>query len=176
MVHNDRSLLKGPSCLGKGAPAKKKGYPMYERILVATDGSELADRGVDAAIELAAKTGGELFVVTVTSLMPSYGIVVGAEWAASPGAFEDFRKEMEAGAQKILASALARAKQAKVKAHGIHAENQLAAAGVVDAASEHDADLIIIASHGRRGVHRLILGSQASEVMAMSERPVMVIK
>ena len=64
---------------------------MYERILVATDGSELADRGVDAAVELAKKTGGELFVVTVTSLMPSYGIVVGAEWASSPGAFDEFR-------------------------------------------------------------------------------------
>lgn len=149
---------------------------MYERILVATDGSELAERGVDAAVELAAKTGGELFVVTVTSLMPSYGIVVGAEWAASPGAFEDFRKEMETGAKKILEAALQKAKQAKVKAHGIHAENQLAAAGIVDAANEHSVDLIIIASHGRRGVNRLILGSQAAEVIAMSERPVMVIK
>ncbi|MCT6920125.1 MAG: universal stress protein, partial [Bifidobacteriales bacterium] len=71
---------------------------MYERILVATDGSELAGRGVDAAVELAKKTGGELFVVTVTSLMPSYGIVVGAEWASSPGAFDEFRKEMDDGA------------------------------------------------------------------------------
>ena len=130
---------------------------MYERILVATDGSELADRGVDAAVELAKKTGGELFVVTVTSLMPSYGIVVGAEWAASPGA-------------------LNKAEKLGIKAKGIHAENQLAAAGIVDAANEHNADLIIIASHGRRGVNRLILGSQASEVIAMSERPVMVIK
>jgi len=149
---------------------------MYERILVATDGSEFADRGIDAAVDLAAKTGGELFVVTVTSLMPSYGIVVGAEWAASPGTFEDFRKEMEAGAKKILEHALEKAKYARVKAHGIHAENQLAAAGIVDAANEHNADLIILASHGRRGVNRLILGSQAAEVMAMSDRPVMVVK
>lgn len=149
---------------------------MYEKILVATDGSELAEKGVDAAIELASKTGGELFIVTVTSMMPSYGIVMGAEWASSPGAFEDFRKEMESSAKKILESALNKAHQFNVKAQGIHAENQLAAAGIVDAANEHDADLIIVASHGRRGVNRLILGSQASEVMAMSERPVMIIK
>lgn len=149
---------------------------MFERILVATDGSELAERGVEAAVELASKVGGELFIVTVTSLMPSYGIVMGAEWASSPGAFEDFRKEMEDGAKKILESALNKAKQAGVKAQGIHAENQLAAAGIVDAANEHNVSLIILASHGRRGVNRLILGSQASEVMAMSERPVMVIK
>lgn len=149
---------------------------MFERILVATDGSELADRGVDAAIELARKTGGELFVVTVTSIMPSYGIVIGSEWAASPGAFDDFRKEMEEGARKILETALNKAKQVNVKAKGIHAENQLAAAGIVDASNEHNVDLIILASHGRRGVNRLILGSQASEVLAMSERPVMVIK
>lgn len=149
---------------------------MYERILVATDGSELADRGIDAAIELAKKAGGELFIVTVTSLMPSYGIVVGAEWAASPGAFDDFRKEMDEGAKKILEGALNKAKKASVKAKGIHAENQLAAAGIVDAANEHNVSLIVIASHGRRGVNRLILGSQAAEVIAMSERPVMVIK
>ena len=149
---------------------------MYERILVATDGSELAGRGVDAAVELAKKTGGELFVVTVTSLMPSYGIVVGAEWASSPGAFDEFRKEMDDGARKILEGALNKAEKQGVKAKGVHAENQVAAAGIVDAANEHNADLIIIASHGRRGVNRLILGSQASEVLAMSERPVMVIK
>lgn len=149
---------------------------MYEKILVATDGSELAEKGVDAAIELAAKAGGELFIVTVTSMMPSYGIVMGAEWASSPGAFEDFRKEMESSAKRILESALNKAHQLNVKAQGIHAENQLAAAGIVDAANEHDADIIIVASHGRRGVNRLILGSQASEVMAMSERPVLVIK
>ncbi|RCL00868.1 MAG: Universal stress protein [Candidatus Tokpelaia sp. JSC189] len=149
---------------------------MYERILVATDGSELAERGVDAAVELASKTNGELFVITVTSLMPSYGIVVGAEWAASPGSFEDFRKEMEAVAKKILETALQKARQAKINAHGIHAKNQLAATGIVEAANEHSVDLIIIASHGRRGVNRLILGSQAAEVIAMSERPVMVVK
>lgn len=149
---------------------------MYERILVATDGSDLADRGVDAAIELAKKTGGELFVVTVTSLMPSYGIVVGAEWAASPGSFDDFRKEMDTSARKILEAAINKAQKAGVSAKGIHAENELAAAGIVDAANKHNVDLIIIASHGRRGVNRLILGSQASEVLAMSERPVLVVK
>lgn len=151
-------------------------FQMYEKILVATDGSELAEKGVDAAIELALKTGGELFIVTVTSMMPSYGIVMGAEWASSPGAFDDFRKEMEASAKKILETALNKAHQLNVKAQGIHAENQLAAAGIVDAANKHEADLIIVASHGRRGVNRLILGSQASEVMAMSERPVLIIK
>lgn len=155
---------------------KAKSEKMFERILVATDGSDLADRGVEAAIELARNTHGELFIVTVTSLMPSSGIVVGSEWAASPGALEDFRKEMETGAKRILERALNKAKKAKVKAQGIHAENQLAAAGIVDAADENDVGLIILASHGRRGVNKLILGSQASEVMAMSARPVLVVK
>lgn len=149
---------------------------MFERILVATDGSELADRGVDAAIELAKKVGSELFIVTVTNIMPSYGIVIGSEWAGSPGAFEDFRKEMEERARQVLDSALNKAKSAGVKAKGIHAENQLAAAGIVDTANEHNVDLIIIASHGRRGVSKLIVGSQAAEVLAMSQRPIMVIK
>lgn len=149
---------------------------MYERILVATDGSELSDRGVDAAIELARKTGGEVFFVTVTSLMPSYSMTVGAEWAASPGTFEDYRQEMESGAKTILDTALNKAKKAKVKAQGLHRENQLAAAGIVDAAKEYQADIIVIASHGRSGVHKLLLGSQTSEVMSMSELPILVVK
>lgn len=149
---------------------------MYERILVATDGSELAERGVDAAIELARKTRGEVFFVTITSLMPSYSMTVGAEWAAGPGTFEDYRQEMETGAKTILGAALAKAAKAKVKAQGLHRENQLAAAGIVDAAKEYQADIIIIASHGRSGVHKLLLGSQTSEVMKMSELPVLVVK
>jgi len=149
---------------------------MFERILVATDGSELAERGVDAGIELAKKTKGELFFVTVTSLMPSYGMSVGAEWAASPGTLEDYRHEMESGAKTILAGAQAKAQKAKVTARGLHRENQLAAAGIVDAAREYQADLIIIASHGRSGVHKLLLGSQTAEVMKMSELPVLVVK
>jgi len=150
---------------------------MFKKILVATDGSELAARGVDGAIELATKTDSELLIVTVTSLMPSYGIVMGAEWAAGAGsAMQEFRKSMEEEAQNILAQALDKAKQANISARGIHVENQLAAAGIIEAAKEHDVDLIIVSSHGRRGVRRLILGSQAAEVLAMSERPVLVIK
>ncbi|EJF91555.1 universal stress protein [Bartonella tamiae] len=149
---------------------------MFERILVTTDGSELAERGIDAAIELAKKTGGELFIVTVTSIMPTYGSVVGTEWATNPGAFDEVREEIDDDARKILESALHKAEQLGVKAKGIHAENQLAAAGIVDASNEHEVDLIVIASHGRRGVNRLILGSQASEVLSMSERPVLIIK
>jgi len=150
---------------------------MFRKILVATDGSQLAQRGIEAAIELATKTGAELFIVTVTSLMPSYGIVMGAEWAGGAGsAMEDFQKSMEEEAQNILNSAVDKAKAAHVPARGIHVENQLAAAGIIDAAKEHDVDLVIVSSHGRRGVRRLILGSQAAEVLAMSERPVLVIK
>jgi len=150
---------------------------MFGKILVATDGSELAARGIETAIELATKTGSELFIVTVTSLMPSYGIVMGAEWAAGAGsAFDDFRQSMEEEAQNILQEAVAKAKAANVNAQGIHVENQLAAAGIINAAKDHDVDLIIVSSHGRRGVRRLILGSQAAEVLAMSERPVLVIK
>jgi len=150
---------------------------MFGKILVATDGSELAARGVEAAIELAIKTSSELFIVTVTSLMPSYGIVMGAEWAAGAGsAMDDFRQSMEDEAQNILSEAVAKAKSANITTQGIHVENQLAAAGIIAAAKDHDVDLIIVSSHGRRGVRRLILGSQAAEVLAMSERPVLVIK
>ena len=63
-----------------------------------------------------------------------------------------------------------------VSAEAVHVENQSPAQGIVEAANAKNTDLIVIASHGRRGVNKLLLGSQAAEVLSLSTVPVLVIK
>ena len=149
---------------------------MYKNILIATDGSELAEKGVDQGVALAKETGAKVTVVSVTVLLPSYGIVVAAEWASSPAAFQEYREAITKAATEILSKAKAKAVEIGVSAESVHVENQSPAQGIVGAAKARNADLIVIASHGRRGVNKLLLGSQAAEVLSLSTVPVLVIK
>ncbi|KFJ56240.1 universal stress family protein [Brucella neotomae 5K33] len=125
---------------------------------------------------LAKETGAGVVFVSVTELLPSYGIVVAAEWASSPAAFQEYREAISKAAADILHKAKAEAEAAGINAETVHVENQSAAQGIVEAAKAKDCDLIVIASHGRRGVNKLLLGSQAAEVLSLSTVPVLVIK
>ena len=149
---------------------------MYKNILIATDGSELAEKGVDQGVALAKETGAKVIFVSVTELLPSYGIVVAAEWASSPAAFQEYREAITKAATEILSKAKAKAMEIGVSAEAVHVENQSPAQGIVEAANAKNADLIVIASHGRRGVNKLLLGCQAAEVLSLSTVPVLVIK
>src|SRR5690606_19969816 len=130
-----------------------------------TDGSELAEKGVDQGVALAKETGAKVTFVSVTEVLPSYGIVVAAEWASSPAAFQEYREAITKAATEILTKAKAKATEIGVSAEAVHIENQSPAQGIVEAANARNADLIVIASHGRRGVNKLLLGSQAAEVL-----------
>lgn len=103
---------------------------MYKRILIATDGSELADKGVKQGVTLAKETGAGVVFVSVTELLPSYGIVVAAEWASSPAAFQEYREAISKAAADILHKAKAEAEAAGINAETVHVENQSAAQGV----------------------------------------------
>lgn len=149
---------------------------MYKSILIATDGSELADKGVDQGLALAKQLGSKVQFVSVTELLPSYGIVVAAEWASSPAAFQEYREAITQAAADLLAKAKAKAESAGVSAEVLHIENQSPAQGIIEAAKHKHCDLIVIASHGRRGVNKLLLGSQAAEVLSLSTVPVLVVK
>ncbi len=149
---------------------------MYRNILIATDGSELAEKGVEQGVALAKTLEAKVTFVSVTELLPSYGIVVAAEWAASPEAFQEYRDAMTKAAADLLNRAKGQAKAAGVATQALHVENQSPAQGIVDTAKAHGSDLIVIASHGRRGVNKLILGSQAAEVLSLSPIPVLVVK
>lgn len=155
---------------------REKANTMYKHILVATDGSELANKGLEHAVALAKELNAKVTIVTVTDLFPTYGIVVAPGLSTTPEIFEEYRESMGDQAKTIVQQAISAARDSGVTADGLHIENQSPAVGIVEAAEAQAADLIVIASHGRRGMNKLLLGSQAAEVLSLSKVPVLVVK
>jgi len=147
---------------------------MYEKILIATDGSELAGRALDQGLRLAQTLGSKVTIVTVTE--PA--AVIGGGYSAVAGAgFDPIPELIEA--QKQVAEGVLRAAAETAKGQGIEVstllvDNSFPAEGIIASAAQVDADLIVMASHGRRGLGRLLLGSQTSNVLAHSKVPVLV--
>ena len=147
---------------------------MYAQILIATDGSELAGHALDHGLKLAKALGSRVTIVTVTE--PA--AIVGGGYAAMAGTGFDPIPEL-IDAQKKVADGVLEAAAATAKGQGVDAktllvDNSFPAEGIVAAAEQTGADLIIMASHGRRGLDRLLLGSQTSNVLAHSKVPVLV--
>lgn len=149
---------------------------MYKHILVATDGSDLANKGVTQAIELAKELKAKITFVSVSEKLPNYGVIIAAEWATSPSMIKDYEERIKEETLAILERARSLALESDVTAQVVHIENDSAAAGILEAAKSENCDLIVIASHGRRGVTKLLLGSQAAEVLSLSQIPVLIVK
>lgn len=149
---------------------------MYKHILIATDGSAFAKKGLDHGLSLAKALDAKVTVVTVVETWPAYGIGIDGAWATSPTAFEEFRQVALDAANQTLTDASAAAKQINISVSTALVENKAPAAGIVETANEKNCSLIVMASHGRRGVSRLLLGSQATEVLSHSQVPVLIIK
>jgi len=149
---------------------------MYSRIVVGTDGSELATKALRHAAALAKDNGARLFVVTATE--PPGLVAPGAElMAVDVGAIiTELEKAKATSAKTTLTEAEALVKELGMTAETIHVAASTAADAIVSTAKEQGADLIVMGSHGRRGLGRLLLGSQASEVLAHSTVPVLVVK
>ncbi|AEQ94631.1 universal stress protein [Xanthomonas oryzae pv. oryzicola] len=148
---------------------------MYKRILIAIDASELSHRGVFQGLELAKATGAKVDIVTVSEPW-AMGMYDAMGWSVGYEASPEYRKEREAAAEKILRPALELAAAANIKATSRHVLDRFAAEGIVQTAKECNSDLIIMTSHGRRGMQRMLLGSQTVEVLTHSSIPVLVIR
>lgn len=149
---------------------------MYTRIVVGIDGSELATKALRHAVVLAKKTGARLFAVTSTE--PSVLVTAGAEFmAVDTGAIVADLEEIKAkSAQATLAAAEALVAGEGLTIENIHVPSSVAADAILKTAEQQGADLIVMGSHGRRGLGRLLLGSQAAEVLARTTVPVLVVK
>jgi len=148
---------------------------MYRNILIATDGSELAGKAIDHGIMVAKGTGATIVFVTVTETWSA--IEMGAEWTqVSPNPIEQYEEIAAKRAQEILAGARTAAEKAGVRCETVHVPDQHPAEGILETAYEKGCDLIVMASHGRRGLGRLVLGSQTTEVLAYSKLPVLVLR
>lgn len=149
---------------------------MYTRILIAIDGSELSSKGLTKGLELAAQLGAQADIVTVSEPW-AVGMYDAMGWSAGYEASPQYKQDRETAAQKILQPALEAARSAGVAvAVSHHVLDRYAADGIIETAQACSSDLLVMTSHGRRGMSRVLLGSQTAEVLARSAVPVLVIR
>lgn len=142
-----------------------------DSILVATDGSARSDRAVETAALLATRLGARLTAVTVAAPYP-YAAV--GESSALAGADHQATVGAEASARLAQAQAIAQAAGAQCRTS--MQESADAFRGILAAAEQADAGLIVMASHGRSGLQALVLGSETQRVLAHSTVPVLVVR
>lgn len=147
---------------------------MYRKILVATDGSSLSKKAVQSAIELAGAVGAELVALYVVPRYPvSYfegGLTISAQDIART------EKQWSDHGQAIVDAVEASAKGEGVKAKAIIARSNLVAEAILSAARKHKCDLVVMASHGRKGLKRVLLGSETQQVLTHGTIPVLVLR
>lgn len=143
---------------------------MYRHLLIATDGSELAEKAVAQGLALAKELAAKVTAVTVTEPLAP---MVGGE-AVYPTLIVDYDKAIEASAKKILAPIREAAVTKGVACDTVHAKDQYPADAIVETAKAKACDLIVMASHGRRGLTKVLMGSQTTRVLTHSSIPVLV--
>jgi nucleotide-binding universal stress UspA family protein len=141
------------------------------RILVATDGSALSDKAVEAAVGLARAIGGELVAFTAVPVYAYSGIGESSGVAAA-----DHQATVGAEASERLASVERKAREAGVACHTSMLEDDDPARAIIATADKHDCGLIVMASHGRRGMQALLLGSETQRVLTLTNRPVLTVR
>jgi nucleotide-binding universal stress UspA family protein len=138
---------------------------MYDKILVAVDHSEMSDRALDAARDLALLSNGEVWVLH----MREREVAVKTGVSLSDESMDEASAAVTAAVGKLTA--------AGVKAHGDVGTTLFgyAARNIVGDAKEHDVDVIVMGSRGRGDVAGLILGSTAHQVIHLADRPVLIV-
>lgn len=149
---------------------------MYNHILISTDGSELAQKGVDHGLSLAKALGGKVTVITATEPFPMQGAATGVGWVASPADFDRYELGQKQLADDSLAKVKAVSDKMGVACGIVHVPDTRPATAIVETADQLGCSLIVMSSHGRRGISRLLLGSQTSEVLATAKVPVLVVR
>jgi nucleotide-binding universal stress UspA family protein len=144
---------------------------MFKRILVPTDGSEITAKAITTAVDLAKAGGGQLFVVSVKEPFP-YSAISEMQ-PVPPQEFYDAQERIAAGRVKSVVDA---AKAAGVACGGHTVEALHPWEAILDHAKAQQCDLIVMASHGRRGVAALLLGSETQRVLIHSALPVLIVK
>jgi nucleotide-binding universal stress UspA family protein len=143
---------------------------MFKHILIATDASELAERAAVQAIQLARPLNAKATAVMVTKPWLTMG--AGATAEAFP--YEEYQKAAANDAARGLAAISELAKKAGWACATRHVKDRYPAEGILAACKDLDCDLIVMGSHGRRGLAKLFLGSEAVKVLTLSTVPVLI--
>ena len=148
---------------------------MFKHILLPTDGSKLSDRAVQRGIEFAKEIKAR---VTAVHVIPEFTMMADESFVLPTSADlkRRYDKEAKARADKMLARIGERAEAAGVKAEAVAVMGDLPYEEIIQTAKKHKCDLIIMASHGRRGLSGLLLGSETAKVLTHSKIPVLVVR
>jgi nucleotide-binding universal stress UspA family protein len=145
---------------------------MFKHLLVPTDGSELSDATVNRAISFAADAGAR---VTFFYAQPDFPMPIYGEGALiDPTTPEQFAKSAAQEAARILEAAKGKAEAVGVVCDTDTQVNEIPYEAIIEAAERHGCDLIFMASHGRRGLASLLLGSETQKVLTHTRTPVLV--
>src|SRR5262245_65292791 len=148
---------------------------MYYRILIATDGSELAGKAVSHGMALAKRLDLPVTVVTVTE--PWSVLEVGRMARhGNPNPITQFEDMAAAAANSILDKVKQIASSQGIRCDVVHVQDHHPAEGIIAAAKDRGCGLIVMASQGRRGLDRVLLGSQANEVLTHSKVPALIVR
>lgn len=146
---------------------------MYKRILIPVDGSETANKALMTALQLARETGGRVRLVHVVEELAYL-----SGYAQFGGYSGELITAIRETGTKLLNDAMVMAQAAGVEADNLLLDNfggRLAEV-VADAAKQWNADLIVVGTHGRRGVGRALLGSGAEQIIRLAPVPVLVVR
>jgi len=147
---------------------------MFQRILVATDGSALSRKAARSAVALAAATGADLVALNVVPRYPlSY--FEGA-LSLSPEEVSRTERSWAQKAQAVVDAVVQEADRRGVKARGVVVNSDLVAESIMSAAKKNKCDLVVMASHGRKGLKRVLLGSETQQVLTHGTTPVLVLR
>jgi nucleotide-binding universal stress UspA family protein len=147
---------------------------MYNSILVATDGSKLSKQAVNSAINLAALAGAEVVAVKVYPRYPVSYFEGGI--ALEPKEIARVEKQWANDAQAVVDAIQKTATGKGLRAKALAVRSDVVSDAILATAKKHKCDLIVMASHGRRGIKRLLLGSETQQVLTHSTIPVLVLR
>lgn len=148
---------------------------MYKNILIATDGSDFARAAVEHGLELAKATGASATIVTITEFWSALDMAHKVK-AGSTQPIDEYEHAAADAATKVLAAAEEIAVGHDVTCETIHIKDKHPAEGIIETAESRGSDLIVMSSHGRRGIQKILLGSVAAEVLTHSKLPVLVVR
>ena len=142
---------------------------MYKNILIPTDGSELAGKAVEHGIAFAKEIGAKITVLTVCE---PFHVFITRDPLKTRS--DLYKRDMQKFAAKMLDAVAKAAKAAGVACDTVQVEHEHPYQAIIDTARSKGCDLIVMASHGRRGVSAIVLGSETVKVLTHSKIPVLV--
>jgi nucleotide-binding universal stress UspA family protein len=149
---------------------------MYTHFLLPTDGSELAQAGVMHGLSLAKAHGARVTTVTATEAPGGQFAYSSDLWTPGEAEMAAYEREQHQDAEAILASVKQSAGQMGLEVDTVHVADSRAAPAILETARKCGCDVIVMASHGRTGMSRIMLGSHTAEVLARADIPVIIFR